>query len=192
MKNSLKHIGDIAKYLQVQRTIMKEKGCSPSEIARMSIKVCKTYGVPVPEGLEADNSDDEELHSLCIYEYNANLALPERAFTDLLKRVYIVEYGEYIKIGFTKNMKKRMKELQNIAQNYSNRSLHRVAWTDLHTNYSQNENNLHLLFNDRRIVTGELFDISFEKAFEALKALNLEDNSISRLNKNIPITEVFS
>ena len=48
---AIKYLNGVANYLRVQRTIMKDKGCSPMEVAVMSKLTCDTYGVPVPQSL---------------------------------------------------------------------------------------------------------------------------------------------
>lgn len=50
---TIKYLNGVANYLRIQRTIMKDKGCTPMEIAQMSCLTCNTYGVPVPESLTA-------------------------------------------------------------------------------------------------------------------------------------------
>lgn len=47
----IKYLNGIANYLRIQRTIMKDKGCSPLEIAQMDKLTCDTYGIPVPDCL---------------------------------------------------------------------------------------------------------------------------------------------
>lgn len=67
--DSIKYLNGIANYLRVQRTIMKDKGCTAIEIALMSKLTCDTYGVPVPDCLITPNpyeqlmlsSDDRRL-----------------------------------------------------------------------------------------------------------------------------------
>lgn len=49
----VKYLNGVANYLRIQRTIMKDKGCSPYEIAQMDKLTCDTYGIPVPECLSA-------------------------------------------------------------------------------------------------------------------------------------------
>lgn len=51
--DTVKYLNGVANYLRIQRTIMKDKGCTPMEIAQMSCLTCNTYGVPVPESLTA-------------------------------------------------------------------------------------------------------------------------------------------
>lgn len=47
--DTLKYLNGVANYLRVQRTIMKDKGCTPIEIAQMDKLTCDTYGIPIPE-----------------------------------------------------------------------------------------------------------------------------------------------
>lgn len=47
----IKYLNGVANYLRIQRTIMKDKGCTPIEVAAMSKLTCDTYGVPAPECL---------------------------------------------------------------------------------------------------------------------------------------------
>ncbi len=49
--DGIKYLNGVANYLRVQRAIMKDKGCSPMEVAVMSKLTCDTYGVPVPRSL---------------------------------------------------------------------------------------------------------------------------------------------
>ena len=49
----VKYLNGVANYLRIQRTIMKDKGCSPMDIAIMDKLTCDTYRIPVPESLSA-------------------------------------------------------------------------------------------------------------------------------------------
>lgn len=51
--DGVKYLNGVANYLRVQRAIMKDKGCSPLEVAQMSRITCDTYGIPIPESLYA-------------------------------------------------------------------------------------------------------------------------------------------
>lgn len=48
---NIKYLNGVANYLRVQRSIMKDKGCTPYEVAQMDKLTCDTYGIPVPECL---------------------------------------------------------------------------------------------------------------------------------------------
>lgn len=49
--DGIKYLNGVANYLRIQRAIMKDKGCTPIEVAVMSKLTCDTYGVPVPASL---------------------------------------------------------------------------------------------------------------------------------------------
>lgn len=51
ISSHIKYLNGVANYLRTQRQIMKDKGCSPFEIAQMDKITCDTYGIPVPECL---------------------------------------------------------------------------------------------------------------------------------------------
>ena len=51
--DTVKHLNGVANYLRIQRTIMKDKGCTPLEIAQMDKLTCDTYGIPIPDSLSA-------------------------------------------------------------------------------------------------------------------------------------------
>lgn len=44
----VKYLNGVANYLRTQRTIMKENGSTPKEIAEMSQTVCRKYDIPLP------------------------------------------------------------------------------------------------------------------------------------------------
>lgn len=51
--DTVKYLNGVANYLRIQRTIMKDKGCTPLEIAQMDKLTCDTYGIPIPDSLSA-------------------------------------------------------------------------------------------------------------------------------------------
>lgn len=51
--DTVKYLNGVANYLRIQRTIMKDKGCTPLEIAQMDKLTCDTYGIPIPDSLTA-------------------------------------------------------------------------------------------------------------------------------------------
>lgn len=44
----VKYLNGIANFLRIQRTIMREQGATPKEIAQMAQSTCISYGVPLP------------------------------------------------------------------------------------------------------------------------------------------------
>ena len=78
--------------------------------------------------------------------------------------VYIIDYGDCVKIGCTKKPYRRLLELEKMIERYGNRKSLRFYVSDEHTNYYKNETMLHEFFSAKRINGTELFNISFENA----------------------------
>ena len=57
--DTVKYLNGVANYLRIQRTIMKDKGCTPLEIAQMDKLTCDTYGIPVPDSLSAPKAYEQ-------------------------------------------------------------------------------------------------------------------------------------
>lgn len=82
--------------------------------------------------------------------------------------VYAVEFGDHVKIGSTDNPINRINSLASMARNYCFAGIGRVALSPVHSNFRTNEMILHAVFSEKRIADGELFDVSFDSAVEAL------------------------
>lgn len=87
---------------------------------------------------------------------------------------YILEYGQNIKIGSTKQPYTRMLTLKRNAEKYGETKLGRVALSVPHTNYRDNEKILHQNFSKYRKVDTELFKFSFEDCINLLQKLTIE------------------
>ena len=105
--------------------------------------------------------------------------------------LYILEWGtDSVKIGCTTHPMKRLMQLSNTAR-YGGVDLGRVAISAYHTNYYQNEYELHLLFHNNRVSGTELFQISFDKILDMLPDLEYKDESsqiaesINAMNKSL-------
>ena len=57
--DTVKYLNGVANYLRIQRAIMKDKGCTPLEIAQMDKMTCDTYGIPVPDSLSAPKAYEQ-------------------------------------------------------------------------------------------------------------------------------------
>lgn len=75
--------------------------------------------------------------------------------------VYVVEYGDYIKIGQSTNPYQRITQLKMQAENYGPYKLGRVAITIPCSNYENIEKLLHQFWSEFRKESTELFDIPF-------------------------------
>jgi hypothetical protein len=91
--------------------------------------------------------------------------------------LYVVEYGNAIKIGRTKKLVQRVKQLKTGANCYSDKKIGRIAYSIAHTNYLKNEHEIHKCFQNKRIGNGELFDITLEEFFSQLPPIEFRDDS---------------
>ena len=78
--------------------------------------------------------------------------------------VYFFEYGNLVKIGYTKKPYQRIATLKKQCEGYADKKIGRVAFTPMCTNYAKIEKDLHELFRDKRKERTELFDIDFYDA----------------------------
>ena len=85
--------------------------------------------------------------------------------------VYILEYGNYIKIGSTSNICKRYNQIKHHATDYCNVNIGKCFYTIPHTNYKKNELYLHKKFNCLRKDKTELFNTNIE---DFIKKLNID------------------
>ena len=76
---------------------------------------------------------------------------------------YILEYGDLVKIGYTKNPYQRVMALKRNAENYGDLKLGKIALSIPHTNFSENEKKLHKKFSAYRKSGSELFDLDFQE-----------------------------
>lgn len=88
--------------------------------------------------------------------------------------VYILQYGENVKIGSTNQPFTRYKTLKHNAEDYGNVKIGKISLSEAHTNYRRNESELHKIFRDYRRLGTELFNISFDNAIEKLGNIELE------------------
>lgn len=93
--------------------------------------------------------------------------------------VYVLEYGNQVKIGQTKNPYQRITALNRQGKKYSDKDVGRVAIMPRCTNYREIEKNLHKIFEDYRKPDTELFSLSFEDTLSTIRQSNLDyqDNS---------------
>ena len=111
----------------------------------------------------------KEYNEWKIFEKSEYDLLKEFDFSGFSKDgyVYILEYGEYVKIGTTKEPYKRIKSLSALCRDYANAKTGRVAISPLHTNRNENEKTLQEFFVDKRIENGELFSVSIESVLKS-------------------------
>ena len=87
--------------------------------------------------------------------------------------VYILEYGDAIKIGCTRNPYQRLHELSVMAQGYADKTAKTATLSQPHTNYREIEKFLHEYFSDKRRKGTELFDLSFDSCLDTINSLDI-------------------
>lgn len=92
---------------------------------------------------------------------------------------YVIEYGDLVKIGSTKNPYQRLSQIKRQASKYADIKIGKAAISKQHTNYRDNETKIHKLFSEYRKDGTELFNISFEMALSTIKncGIKYEDKS---------------
>lgn len=92
---------------------------------------------------------------------------------------YVIEYGDLVKIGSTKNPYQRLSQIKRQASKYADVKIGKAAISKQHTNYRDNETKIHKLFSDYRKDGTELFNIPFEMALSTIKNSDIkyEDKS---------------
>ena len=78
-------------------------------------------------------------------------------------RVYAIEFCDgTVKIGSTQYCRARIGNIGTYTGRYGNNAVRRIAYTQPHVNYFENEKYLHGVFADKRCRAKELFRISLE------------------------------
>lgn len=76
--------------------------------------------------------------------------------------VYVIEYGDNLKIGSTTNIVNRYYQLKHMSEDYHSTKIGNCYFTKLHQKFTKNEHILHDVFKDKRINNTELFSISLD------------------------------
>ena len=84
--------------------------------------------------------------------------------------IYIAEFGEYLKIGYTISPKNRLAAHLQTARNYGVIITGRVLLSPAHKDYTKTEKAIHDYFKEYRKAGTELFEIAFEDAREKIKS----------------------
>ena len=94
----------------------------------------------------------------------------KRNVTACIGRVYAVEFGNVVKIGFTTNFEKRIQSLKQTLRYRNEKSKIGKTYCSNEMHYATRaEAFLHKRFKNRRIEGTELFRITFEEAKKAIK-----------------------
>ena len=81
---------------------------------------------------------------------------------------YVIEYGDFVKIGCTSKPHNRLANLRYAAENYGNCELGRIAILPCCRNFGVVEGYLHNLFSDSRKKRTELFGIKFDNVLKEI------------------------
>lgn len=93
---------------------------------------------------------------------------------DYFGYVYILEYGDLLKIGQSIQPYERIQALKRQCTKYADKKIGRVALSPKCTNYSKLEKQFHQIFAKYRKEGTELFDLPFEDAISQIKGQNIE------------------
>jgi hypothetical protein len=85
---------------------------------------------------------------------------------------YVLEYGNHVKIGSTRNPLQRIKNLSKNAHAYGSVLTGQVAISPPHKNYFVHEKRLHSMFSEFRKPGTELFDISINDVCKYVESTN--------------------
>lgn len=97
---------------------------------------------------------------------------------------YVIEYGDLLKIGSTKNPYQRLSQIKRQALKYADIKTGNIAISKQHTNYRDNESKIHKLLSDYRKEGTELFNISFEMAVNVIENSDIEyENKSDEIDK---------
>lgn len=112
----------------------------------------------------------EEFKDWTLYNKDEYLSLSDLDFKNYSKKgyVYILECGDKIKIGTTKEPAKRIASIKSMGENYANFSTGLVLVSKAHYNRVENEKLLHTIFSDNRIGKGEMFSLTLNEAIEKI------------------------
>ena len=98
--------------------------------------------------------------------------------SDYIGFIYVLEWGDAVKIGSTMYPYKRLCALKRQAESYGNIKLGNFALSQEHTNYKENERKLHDYFRKFRKKNTELFDVSIRHVALAIsECVSFSDES---------------
>lgn len=105
--------------------------------------------------------------------------LPDKSEHSNQGYVYVIEYGDRVKIGYTKNPRERLAALKRMAA-YNNTPLGRSVWSPLCSNYKEIEKHLHSVYETSRVDGTELFRESLNDVWGAMNNLEYRLEYVSK------------
>lgn len=135
---------------------------------------------------------ETKIKNLKFYDFNDLVKLKPQEYYGYF---YIIEFGNYIKIGCTRKPYERIRSLKSQLENYSDGKLGRIIFSNECVNYTENEYLLHTHFKEFRKFNTELFDLSIEEFLGKYSNISIEfSHDISmyeRVNKFIDGVQNF-
>lgn len=116
----------------------------------------------------------EDIRNSCLKELPLEYILRYPKFPD--KRygfIYIMEYGDYVKIGSTNDLRRRVNQHRHMVIDYNNNSLGRIIVSVSHLNYKANEKLIHSKLKSFRRCNTELFELSIDDVYDLLLEIDL-------------------
>lgn len=97
-------------------------------------------------------------------EYDKVREIEKNKSSEYMGFFYLLEWGDDVKIGCTKNPYQRIMSFKRQAEKYGDKIIGRYALSEPHTNYQENEKLLHKFFGSARIAGTELFSLPLDMA----------------------------
>ena len=89
--------------------------------------------------------------------------------------VYVVEFGDMVKIGYTTEPRGRLKMLEKQSEKYGGVKSGRIFMSPAHMKYQETERTLHKYFGECRVPQKELFRIHFNQNIPLIMCMALDD-----------------
>lgn len=102
------------------------------------------------------------------------------AASPYLGYIYVLEFGDGIKIGSTAKPAQRLKALASMATNYADAKVGRALVSPPHTNFRENERKCRAAFAAARIASGELFRMTLDDFMSTKIGLVFLDESADK------------
>lgn len=105
--------------------------------------------------------------------------------------VYVIEIGNHVKIGKSKKPVQRLQNIIAYAENYAHKEVGKILISPFCTNYSKLENYLHKHFEDWRLPSSELFNLTLSEFKQLLPNFKYKDNGHELEFKHLKSSEKF-
>lgn len=129
--------------------------------------------------------DKNKINNMTVYDGDNIEELQKITRTNkYMGYIYVLEWDDMVKIGYTTNPVQRYNDLKHHAESYSNVHIGKIAVSREHTNYQINECKLHQYFKRYRKNGTELFALTMQQVIDEIP------NCLSFLNESKRIKEM--